>query len=102
MGAAIGQCQSEQERFDAENLSKIRDNRDTASFPNEHRITIESVLEGLLRRLAVFRMRVGEIPRAGMTGRHVETHSPRAIFLKMLLRQGGNFVPVLIRNKSES
>src|SRR6267378_4832849 len=99
MGAAIGQRQSEQKRFDAKNLSKIGNNRDATSFPNEHRITIESTLEGGLRRLAVFRMGVGHIPRARMTGRHLETYSRRTVFPEMLLRQRRNFVPVLIRDE---
>src|SRR5437588_2910214 len=101
MSPAIGQRQPEQERFHAENVSEIGNNRDAASFPNEYRITIEGMLEGALCRFAVFGMRIGEIPRAGMSGSHFETYSWRTIFLEMLLRQGGNFVPVLIRNESE-
>src|SRR5438105_6700843 len=101
MGPTVGQRESEQESFHAKNLSKIRNNRDTTSFSNQHRITIESVLEGGLCGLAIFRMGVGNVPWARMTGRHVETYSRRTIFLKMLLCQRRNFVSVMVRNEPE-
>src|SRR6266404_3024828 len=101
MSPAGGQGKPEQERFDAENLSKIGNDWDATPLSNEHRITIESVFEGALCRFAVFGMGIGEIPGAGMTGCHIEMYSGRTIFLEMLLRQRGNFVAVLVRNESE-
>src|SRR5207253_9395358 len=102
MGAAIRKREPEQERFDAENLSKIGNNRDATSLSNEHGITIESMFERALRGFAVFGIGIGEIPWARMTGSYIETYSRWTIFLKMFLRQRSNFVAVLIRNEPES
>ena len=39
--AAIGQRESHQECFNAENFSELRDDRDTATFADERRIAVE-------------------------------------------------------------
>src|SRR5207248_3614409 len=102
MSPTVGQRESEQECFDAENPSKIRNERNAASLPDKHWITIEGVFERVLRRFAVLGVGIGEIPRAGMASCHVKANSRLAIFLEMLLRQCSNFVPSLIRNEAES
>src|SRR5438552_9892251 len=45
MCAAIGQCKSHQQRFDAENFPEFRDDRDASAFADER--GVETLLMGL-------------------------------------------------------
>ena len=52
MCAAVGQRKSHQQRFDAENLSKLGDNRDAAAFADERGVAVKRFAQGALGRFA--------------------------------------------------
>src|SRR5262249_19248519 len=84
MRAAILKRQSKQQCFDAENLAKIGDDRNAATFSNQRRIFAKRFLEGTLGCFSEFVIRIGQIPWTGMTAHHLQTHSGRKVFLEML------------------
>ena len=49
MSAAIGQRESHEQRFDAENFSKLRDNRDAAALTDERDVAVERFAQCELR-----------------------------------------------------
>src|SRR5205807_9220467 len=65
MGAAIGQRQIEEQRFSAQNVSKIRNDRNAPALPNQRRVFVECFLERVLRGFSEFAVWIGEIPRTG-------------------------------------
>ena len=69
MRAAIGQCESHQQRFDTKDAAKLRDDRDAAAFADERDVAIESLAQRALRRFTERRVRIGEIPRAAVASR---------------------------------
>ena len=79
MGAAIGQRESHQQCFDAEDDAELRDNRDAAALAYERDVAIESLAQGALGCFAELRVRVSEIPRATMAGRNFHRDAFRKI-----------------------
>ena len=101
MRPAILQRETDQQRFDAKNISKVGDNWNAPAFANEGRVLVEHFLQRSLRGLAEFTVRVGQIPRAMMTARRFQTHSRGQILLEMFLHETDNHVCLLIWDQAK-
>src|SRR6476646_4394499 len=66
MCAAIGQCESHEQCFDAENFPEFGDNWDAASFTDERGVAVEGFAQCALCRFAHRGVRISEIPRAAV------------------------------------
>src|SRR6266566_1692620 len=60
MRPAILQRETDQQRFDAKNISKVGDDWNAPAFANEGRVLVEHFLQRSLRGLAEFTVRVGQ------------------------------------------
>src|SRR5262249_37033530 len=101
MRPTIRQRQTEQQRFHAEYVPEIRDDRNAAAFANERWVLVKRFLQRALRRFAKLAVRIGQIPRAVMTALHVQLHSRGTVFFRMFLPEIDNHVGVLIWNEPE-
>src|SRR3954463_8078260 len=88
MRATIGQRQTNEQRFRPENRPELRGDRDAAALAYERGLlAVERFAQRTLRRFAEARMRIRQIPRSAVTIGHLQRHSRRAVFLKMLARK---------------
>src|SRR5207249_4352250 len=101
MRTAIGQRKSYQQCLNAEDAAELRDNRDAATFANERNVAVESFAQRTLRCFTKGRMRIGEIPRAAVTGGDVHRHAFGQILLQMRLRQVQDLVAFLFGNETK-
>ena len=101
MRTAIGQCESHEQRFDAENFPELRDERDAAALADECGVAVESLAQRTLSRFAHRGVWVGEIPRAAVAGGNFHRDAFGQILFQMRLRQFQNFLSSLFRNETE-
>src|SRR5438552_12356227 len=77
MRAAARQGQSEKQRLHSQNFSKIGDNWNATAFANQGDIGMKRLMQSALRRLPVFAIRIGQIPRTFVSSRHLQRDARR-------------------------
>src|SRR5437773_7309579 len=101
MRAAIRECESHQERFDAQDAAELRDNRNAAAFADERGLAIERFTQRALSRFAECRVRIGEIPRSTVAGSDLHRDTFGEMLSQMLLCELENLVAFLLRNETK-
>ena len=101
MRAAVRQSQPAQQRFGAENISKIGNDRDAATLANQSHVVIEGFVKRALGGFAEFRIRIGQIPRTVVPRVHFQGHAGRQIFLQMFFGELEDGLRFLIRHETK-
>ena len=77
MRPTVGEGEAHQESFNSQNAAELRDDWNAASFANERNIRLECLAQCALRRFAVWRVRVSEIPRSAVAINDIERYPVR-------------------------
>src|SRR6185436_12672289 len=90
MRPAIGQSEAKEKSLRAQDVAKLRHDRDASAFANERDLLAECVLQSALRRLSHPGVRIGQIPRATVPVDDLHRHAGRQMFFEMPVRQFQN------------
>src|SRR6478735_6301098 len=83
MRPAIGPGEPKEKRFHAENIAKLRNNRNAAAFANQRCFMVEGLLQSALRRFAELGMRISQIPGTAVPLVDFHRYSGRKMFFQM-------------------
>src|SRR5664279_5461141 len=101
MRAAVRQRQANEKRFDAENGTELRDDRNAPSLADERGIFAERFAQCALRGLPDRRMRISQVPRPTVASRNFHRDARRQMLFEMSGGEIQDLFTILIGHEPE-